>query len=99
MNADNNHGNIGVYRHRRFQFPAMDATMFPVHNPESKLKFCQRPHQSGVRMSPEEQLAVMVTLSDVAAGHSEEPRRLALVCLVGFGNDGIVRIIDLIDDL
>src|SRR4051794_16368826 len=52
-----------------------------------------------MRMSPEEQLTVMETLTDVAAGHSEEPRRLALICLVGFGNDGIIRIVDLIDNL
>jgi HEAT repeat protein len=49
-------------------------------------------------MTPEEQLQVVETLAETLKDNSSEVRKEAFRCLVGFGVDGLGRIIDVIDD-
>jgi HEAT repeat protein len=49
-------------------------------------------------MTPEEQLQVVDTLVETLKNDSSEVRKEAFRCLIGFGLDGLARIIDVIDD-
>lgn len=49
-------------------------------------------------MTPEEQLEVVETLAATLKDPSSEVRKDAFHCLIGFGLDGLARIIDVLDD-
>src|SRR5690242_6523641 len=49
-------------------------------------------------MTPEEQLEVVETLATTLKDSSAEVRKEAFRCLIGFGLDGLARIIDVLDD-
>jgi HEAT repeat protein len=49
-------------------------------------------------MRPEEQLQVIEVLAQSISDSAPEVRRQAFACLVGFGMDGLDRIIDVIDN-
>ena len=49
-------------------------------------------------MTPEEQLEVVETLAITLKDSSPEVRKEAFRCLVGYGLDGLARIIDVLDD-
>ena len=49
-------------------------------------------------MTPEEQLEVVETLAITLKDSSPEVRKEAFRCLIGFGLDGLARIVDVLDD-